>query len=1021
MTLSRAVRTIVVLAAILLGVAESCMGAPYRARRRVFGPDHPVARSHISNVQQDPVGLMWFATWDGLLRFDGINSHTFRPIALSDGAITSNRIYNIRFDKAGKVWCVSSDNRLFTFDTRTQHFEDLLSADSLLSEMRVKKLMPLRNGAVWVLLRDGRAVRYGEEGRTISPVEGVRIVTLHEESDEWVIGDREARNHTRGYSVPGKWFNVFIINGRTVLVGRDGSVAEFDRHGAAGRRFDPVGIPGVKVNHTLRVADCVVIATDKGIFGVNLLDGRMFRYSTHPATYLYKDSRGRAWGFGEPGRVTLMDDPDEGGATELHTLPAPLPKESKEQHMAMEDAAGNVIVMPRGGILSRYNPVTMQLDPCEVSDAAGNIGHYAPAEIKKSLVDHDRNLWVFHQGGADCITFMPEGFEYLPNPSGAEIRALMADRHGRLWTADRDNLLRVGEEGWVSPSGNLSTTPVPLTSRPVYVLGQAPDGSVWAGTKGDGLYILTPRTAARGFDIAHYLHDSADPHSLRSDTIYDIRFVRDGSAWLGSYGGGLSQAHPAAGGMNFVQTPGQPAGMKIRSIAEVGKALVLSTAEGLTVLDLADGRFRTATYSSAPDGLNGNDIMGFATVADSAYVCVFGGGLSRLPVSTLTDAALSFTPIPLSAEATSSRMKGMACDGRRLWITGEHSLTGYDTASGRCINFGSDSFGAQFALTEAAPAIMGDTIYIGASSGVLRFIPSLLNFSPKDRRIALTGIRFRNTADITPLDNPDTLTIDPAHRSFTLCISAMEYDGTDTSRFRYRLEGEDEWSYTEGPQPTVAFDNINPGEHTLLIEVTDRDGNWQAAGRRLVLDVTPRTTERLWFRLLMALLAAGFVAALIWNIIYLRRMRTLTQNKYSLLMSADRIHADFGMTSGATPPRDEKETRQREFMEKCTSFVIENVSNPDLVVEDLARHLGMSRTALYGMMREVAGVTPVDFIKQVRIKQALRLLDRGGKSISEVAYAVGFSDPKYFSRCFKAEMDMTPTQYVDWRHVQENQ
>ncbi|MDE6418333.1 MAG: hypothetical protein K2K49_03905, partial [Duncaniella sp.] len=80
MTLSRAVRTIVVLAAILLGVAESCMGAPYRARRRVFGPDHPVARSHISNVQQDPVGLMWFATWDGLLRFDGINSHTFRPI-----------------------------------------------------------------------------------------------------------------------------------------------------------------------------------------------------------------------------------------------------------------------------------------------------------------------------------------------------------------------------------------------------------------------------------------------------------------------------------------------------------------------------------------------------------------------------------------------------------------------------------------------------------------------------------------------------------------------------------------------------------------------------------------------------------------------------------------------------------------------------------------------------------------------------------------------------------------------------
>ncbi|MDE6390864.1 MAG: helix-turn-helix transcriptional regulator, partial [Duncaniella sp.] len=100
--------------------------------------------------------------------------------------------------------------------------------------------------------------------------------------------------------------------------------------------------------------------------------------------------------------------------------------------------------------------------------------------------------------------------------------------------------------------------------------------------------------------------------------------------------------------------------------------------------------------------------------------------------------------------------------------------------------------------------------------------------------------------------------------------------------------------------------------------------------------------------------------------------------------------------------------------------VIANISNPDMVVEDIARHMGMSRTALYSMMKGVAEVTPVDFIKQVRIKQALLLLDKGGKSISEVAYAVGFSDPKYFSRCFKAEMDMTPTQYLDWRHVQEN-
>ena len=60
-------------------------------------------------------------------------------------------------------------------------------------------------------------------------------------------------------------------------------------------------------------------------------------------------------------------------------------------------------------------------------------------------------------------------------------------------------------------------------------------------------------------------------------------------------------------------------------------------------------------------------------------------------------------------------------------------------------------------------------------------------------------------------------------------------------------------------------------------------------------------------------------------------------------------------------------------------------------------------------------LSPVDFIKQMRIKKALKLLDEGGLSIAEVAYRVGFSDPKYFSRCFKAEMNITPSQYIESR------
>jgi AraC-like DNA-binding protein len=138
-------------------------------------------------------------------------------------------------------------------------------------------------------------------------------------------------------------------------------------------------------------------------------------------------------------------------------------------------------------------------------------------------------------------------------------------------------------------------------------------------------------------------------------------------------------------------------------------------------------------------------------------------------------------------------------------------------------------------------------------------------------------------------------------------------------------------------------------------------------------------------------------------------MRNLLQKKYSLLMAVDDFSTDIKIeqTLGIKTEDD-----GREFLKKSIAFFEANIGNRDFVIEDLARHLGMSRTAYYNKMKSVTGLSPVDFVKQMRIKKALKLLENRSLSISDVAYKTGFSDPKYFSRCFKAEMGMTPTQYV---------
>jgi AraC-like DNA-binding protein len=71
----------------------------------------------------------------------------------------------------------------------------------------------------------------------------------------------------------------------------------------------------------------------------------------------------------------------------------------------------------------------------------------------------------------------------------------------------------------------------------------------------------------------------------------------------------------------------------------------------------------------------------------------------------------------------------------------------------------------------------------------------------------------------------------------------------------------------------------------------------------------------------------------------------------------------------------------------------------------------MSRTSFYRKLKSVLGLTPVDFIRQVRIRRAVQMINEGNDSLSGIAYSVGFSDPKYFSKCFKKDMGMPPAEY----------
>ena len=114
-----------------------------------------------------------------------------------------------------------------------------------------------------------------------------------------------------------------------------------------------------------------------------------------------------------------------------------------------------------------------------------------------------------------------------------------------------------------------------------------------------------------------------------------------------------------------------------------------------------------------------------------------------------------------------------------------------------------------------------------------------------------------------------------------------------------------------------------------------------------------------------------------------------------------------------TPSQPQITPFDEEFMQQVMEYMEEQMDNSELTIDDFANKLLLSRTVFYRKLKSIVGLTPVDFIRDIRIKRAVQLIDSGRFNISQVAYMTGFNDPKYFSKCFKKQMGVTPTEYKD--------
>jgi signal transduction histidine kinase/ligand-binding sensor domain-containing protein/CheY-like chemotaxis protein/AraC-like DNA-binding protein len=105
------------------------------------------------------------------------------------------------------------------------------------------------------------------------------------------------------------------------------------------------------------------------------------------------------------------------------------------------------------------------------------------------------------------------------------------------------------------------------------------------------------------------------------------------------------------------------------------------------------------------------------------------------------------------------------------------------------------------------------------------------------------------------------------------------------------------------------------------------------------------------------------------------------------------------------------ESSQEKLLKEMLSYIEDNLHTSQLSVENLSKHVGMSRGTLYSRVLEMSGQTPIEFIRSIKLEKAAVLLENSDLSISQISYMTGFTAPNYFSKSFKAQFNMLPTEY----------
>ncbi|MBO4361641.1 MAG: helix-turn-helix domain-containing protein [Paludibacteraceae bacterium] len=412
------------------------------------------------------------------------------------------------------------------------------------------------------------------------------------------------------------------------------------------------------------------------------------------------------------------------------------------------------------------------------------------------------------------------------------------------------------------------------------------------------------------------------------------------------------------------------------------------------------------------------------------YVGTEGGGINLLKGNDLHADVLEFEHLTKADGLhTDIIFDIMPWSENELLIQGNSALSIINHKF-EIINFGKSFFqtpeNRPFILGETWPIDLGDgRILLAPLDGLLVLNKSELRPETEPIRIALSAIYLEGKPNYA-VDKLNRITLAPNERSMGVQFAALDYRGNDEILYQthFYKEGNEEHPW-DAPSKLSQFlvQDLTPGNYIFEVRSTNALGQWQDNTHRLQITVTPTFWESTagWI-LQIGLLLLITVAITVQTV----RVRMHRQQRAQTLEAYLELQERYLLVSNqpATGEQQQAEplpipeilvpgysSMNDRFLNTLHQFMEQHISDNNLSIDEIADVTNMSRSSLNRKMHELFNLSAKDFVQAARIKHACNLLRTTDMAAKEVAYACGFSDPRYFSKSFKANTGKTPTEF----------